>query len=88
MDAVVNILPSPDMREDLNIYNFFENNLCAQAFKVVHNKQKGPITFFRLYSGNMLKVTNLMIQFGSSTIYISLFYFLFLFKEPKIICYK
>ncbi|XKL64557.1 hypothetical protein PGB90_004643 [Kerria lacca] len=61
MDAVVNILPSPDMREDLNIYNFFENNLCAQAFKVVHNKQKGPITFFRLYSGNMLKSQKLYV---------------------------
>lgn len=56
LDAVVNILPSPETRKDLDIYNVFGDNLCASAFKVVHDKQKGPITFFRIYSGSMKKV--------------------------------
>jgi elongation factor G len=25
--------------------------LCALAFKVVNDKEKGPVTFFRVYSG-------------------------------------
>lgn len=56
MDAVVDILPSPDLREDLKMYKHFNANLCARAFKVVHDKQKGPVTFFRIYSGTMKKV--------------------------------
>lgn len=56
LDAVVNILPSPGTRKDLDNYNSFGDNLCASAFKVVHEKQKGPITFFRIYSGSMKKV--------------------------------
>lgn len=56
LDAVVNILPSPGTRKDLDNYNAFGDNLCASAFKVVHEKRKGPITFFRIYSGSMKKV--------------------------------
>lgn len=56
LDAVVNILPSPGTRKDLDIYDAFGDNLCASAFKVVHDKQKGLVTFFRIYSGSMKKV--------------------------------
>jgi len=54
MDSVILYLPSPNVKQ-LNLYRCFENNLAARVFKIVHDKQKGPITFFRIYSGNMTK---------------------------------
>ncbi|XP_029673570.1 ribosome-releasing factor 2, mitochondrial isoform X2 [Formica exsecta] len=55
MDSVILYLPSPAIVKDLNPYRYFENNLAARVFKIVHDKQRGPITFFRIYSGNMRK---------------------------------
>lgn len=51
MDSVILYLPSPDERNEQ--YSCFEDNLCARAFKVVHNHQRGPLVFFRVYSGKM-----------------------------------
>ncbi|XP_072745297.1 ribosome-releasing factor 2, mitochondrial [Anoplolepis gracilipes] len=55
MDSVILYLPSPQNVKDLNPYKYFENKLAARVFKIVHDKQRGPITFFRIYSGNMKK---------------------------------
>lgn len=53
MDAVILYLPSPlDVNQQFKI---FENSLCARAFKVIHDKQKGPLVFFRIYSGQFIK---------------------------------
>ncbi|CAK9814918.1 Ribosome-releasing factor 2, mitochondrial [Anthophora quadrimaculata] len=57
MDSILLYLPSPNDSKYSSLYNCFSNNVCARAFKVVHDKQKGPITFFRLYSGNLEKGT-------------------------------
>lgn len=57
MNAVVNFLPNPNER----VYPFVEyynDSLCALAFKTVHDKQRGALTFLRLYSG--------IIESGSS----------------------
>ena len=38
-----------------------KGNLCALAFKVVNDKEKGPVTFFRVYQGvlkNRAKLKN------------------------------
>lgn len=38
-----------------------KGKLCALAFKVVNDKEKGPVTFFRVYQGslkNRAKVKN------------------------------
>lgn len=32
---------------------WYKDDLCALAFKVVHDKQRGPLVFVRIYSGNM-----------------------------------
>lgn len=32
---------------------WYKNDLCALAFKVVHDKQRGPLVFVRIYSGTM-----------------------------------
>ena len=32
---------------------WYKDDLCALAFKVVHDKQRGPLVFLRIYSGTM-----------------------------------
>jgi elongation factor G len=49
MDSVILYLPSPNQRN--KHFTSFDENLCARAFKVRHDKQKGPLTFFRIYNG-------------------------------------
>lgn len=55
MDAVILYLPSPDRHRKANLYNCFDDNFCARAFKVIHDKQRGPITFLRVYRGKLGK---------------------------------
>jgi elongation factor G len=54
MDAVINFLPSPSERNK-HLVNCFGSNLCARAFKVIHDDEKGPVTFFRIFSGKFSK---------------------------------
>ncbi|PSN38358.1 Ribosome-releasing factor 2 [Blattella germanica] len=54
MDAVIDFLPAPDERNQ-ELSHSFGSDLCARAFKVVHDRQRGPITFFRLFSGKFTK---------------------------------
>ncbi|KAF2895288.1 hypothetical protein ILUMI_10884 [Ignelater luminosus] len=49
MDSVILYLPSPNERN--NHFKCFKDALCARAFKIIHDKQKGPLVFFRIYSG-------------------------------------
>ncbi|XP_045461171.1 ribosome-releasing factor 2, mitochondrial [Harmonia axyridis] len=53
MDAIILYLPSPRKRNEYHKY--FEDNLCAKAFKILHNKQKGTLVFVRVYNGNIKK---------------------------------
>lgn len=55
MDAVILYLPSPSNNDKTKIYNCFEDNFSARVFKIVHDKQRGPITFFRVFTGQLLK---------------------------------
>ncbi|XP_050543256.1 ribosome-releasing factor 2, mitochondrial [Daktulosphaira vitifoliae] len=55
MDCIVNFLPSPNERITLDIFKVFGSSMSARAFKVVNEKQKGPITFLRMYSGKLEK---------------------------------
>ncbi|XP_067838814.1 ribosome-releasing factor 2, mitochondrial [Heptranchias perlo] len=52
MDAITMYLPAPNecQRDFIRCYG---DDLCALAFKVVHNKQRGPLVFVRIYSGTM-----------------------------------
>ena len=52
LDAVVSFLPSPTEREH-HFVDYYSGELSALAFKIVHDKQKGPMTFLRLYSGSL-----------------------------------
>ncbi|XP_023559427.1 ribosome-releasing factor 2, mitochondrial isoform X2 [Octodon degus] len=53
LDAVTMYLPSPEER-NYDFLQWYNGDLCALAFKVLHDKQRGPLVFIRIYSG-MLK---------------------------------
>ncbi|XP_050420605.1 ribosome-releasing factor 2, mitochondrial [Adelges cooleyi] len=55
MDSIVNYLPSPIERHNLDVFKAFGSSLSARVFKIVHEKQKGPVTFLRIYSGELEK---------------------------------
>ncbi|XP_015585410.1 ribosome-releasing factor 2, mitochondrial [Cephus cinctus] len=55
MDSVILYLPSPDENKYTKEYECFENNLSARAFKIIHDKQRGPVTFLRIYTGKFTK---------------------------------
>ncbi|KAJ8674304.1 hypothetical protein QAD02_005566 [Eretmocerus hayati] len=55
MDGVILYLPTPDHNQFSKMYECFEDDLSARAFKILHDKQRGPITFFRIYTGQMKK---------------------------------
>eukprot|EP00058_Branchiostoma_floridae_P016050 XP_002601538.1 hypothetical protein BRAFLDRAFT_127730 [Branchiostoma floridae] len=38
---------------DAIIRQLYEDSLCAYAFKITHHKQRGPLTFLRIYSGTI-----------------------------------
>lgn len=56
MDGILDYLPSPNERTTLDPFKCFGSSMSARAFKIVHEKQKGPVTFLRLYSGTLEKV--------------------------------
>lgn len=53
MDAVILYLPSPKSRNE--VFSTFGHHLCAKAFKVIHDKQKGPLVFLRIYNDKIKK---------------------------------
>nr|XP_037876225.1 ribosome-releasing factor 2, mitochondrial isoform X2 [Bombyx mori] len=53
MDGVMSYLPSP--LEGHELYKCFGEELAGRAFKVIHDDQRGVLTFVRLYSGEMKK---------------------------------
>ncbi|XP_065836181.1 ribosome-releasing factor 2, mitochondrial-like [Oscarella lobularis] len=50
LDSVVDFLPPPPADESANEY---AEEPRALAFKVLHDKQRGPLVFLRLYSGRL-----------------------------------
>ena len=52
LDAIVNYLPSP-LEIKYEFLDYYKDDLCALAFKTVHDKQRGALTFVRLYSGHL-----------------------------------
>ncbi|XP_053984350.1 ribosome-releasing factor 2, mitochondrial [Hylaeus volcanicus] len=57
MDSILLYLPAPDQNKYMKYYDSFGKHLSARAFKVVHDNQKGAITFFRIYTGSIKKGT-------------------------------
>jgi len=63
LDGIIKYIPSPEQKpfeftqgingEKSQRFPSNKDKLCALAFKVVNDKEKGPVTFFRVYSGVM-----------------------------------
>ena len=52
LDGIISYLPSPK-DVSLDFVKYYGSELCAFAFKTIHDKQMKPITFFRIYSGTL-----------------------------------
>ncbi|XP_007973509.3 ribosome-releasing factor 2, mitochondrial isoform X2 [Chlorocebus sabaeus] len=52
LDAVTVYLPSP-VERNYEFLQWYKDDLCALAFKVLHDKQRGPLVFMRIYSGTI-----------------------------------
>ncbi|XP_075037923.1 ribosome-releasing factor 2, mitochondrial isoform X2 [Mixophyes fleayi] len=52
LDAISLYLPSPDDSSH-GFMSWYKDDLCALAFKVLHDRQRGPMVFVRIYSGTM-----------------------------------
>lgn len=52
LDAITMYLPSPEER-NYEFLQWYKGDLCALAFKVLHDKQRGPLVFMRIYSGTI-----------------------------------
>ncbi|XP_053148611.1 ribosome-releasing factor 2, mitochondrial [Hemicordylus capensis] len=52
LDAITMYLPAADECSH-DFLQWYEGDLCALAFKVLHDKQRGPLVFLRIYSGTM-----------------------------------
>ncbi|XP_066469997.1 ribosome-releasing factor 2, mitochondrial [Tiliqua scincoides] len=52
LDAISMYLPAPDECH-YDFMKWYKDDLCALAFKVLHDKQRGPLVFLRIYSGIM-----------------------------------
>ncbi|XP_074851531.1 ribosome-releasing factor 2, mitochondrial [Carettochelys insculpta] len=52
LDAITMYLPAPDERS-YDFLPWYKDDLCALAFKVLHDKQRGPLVFIRIYSGTV-----------------------------------
>uniref|UniRef100_A0A3Q4ANY2 Tr-type G domain-containing protein n=1 Tax=Mola mola TaxID=94237 RepID=A0A3Q4ANY2_MOLML len=52
LDAIAAYLPAPSERHH-DLVQWYKDDLCALAFKVVHDRQRGPLVFLRIYSGTL-----------------------------------
>uniref|UniRef100_A0A8C0EEN9 Elongation factor G2 n=1 Tax=Bubo bubo TaxID=30461 RepID=A0A8C0EEN9_BUBBB len=52
LDAITMYLPAPNERS-YEFLQWYEDDLCALAFKVLHDKCRGPLVFVRVYSGSL-----------------------------------
>lgn len=57
LDAIVSYLPCPS---DIQypFLNYYGKHLCALAFKIVHSKHRGALTYVRIYGGALKVGTN------------------------------
>ncbi|XP_034094815.1 ribosome-releasing factor 2, mitochondrial [Gymnodraco acuticeps] len=84
LDAITAYLPAPNERHH-DLVRWYKDDLCALAFKVLHDKQRGPLVFLRIYSGTLKpqsavhninrnsveRISRLMVPFADQNVEIS-----------------
>lgn len=80
MDGVLDYLPSPNDRKTLDPFKYFGTSMSARVFKIVHEKQKGPVTYLRLYSGILekVKINSFISKFSTINYYVFIYSIQFL----------
>ncbi|XP_069118517.1 ribosome-releasing factor 2, mitochondrial-like isoform X2 [Argopecten irradians] len=58
IDSICLYLPNPSDRS-FDFTKFYGNDLCALVFKIIHHKERGTLTFLRIYNGNIKARTNI-----------------------------
>ncbi|KAH8264072.1 hypothetical protein KR038_002205 [Drosophila bunnanda] len=66
MDAVNNYLPAPEERNQ--IYDCFGTEVAAKVFKIVHDKQRGPLTLMRILRGEIKRGMRLISARGQAEV--------------------
>ncbi|KAH8381305.1 hypothetical protein KR093_002532 [Drosophila rubida] len=66
MDAINDYLPNPE--ECNQIYECFGNDLAGKVFKIVHDKQRGPLTLVRLIRGELKRGMRLTCSSGQAEV--------------------
>uniref|UniRef100_A0A0B7A8G0 Tr-type G domain-containing protein n=1 Tax=Arion vulgaris TaxID=1028688 RepID=A0A0B7A8G0_9EUPU len=60
LDAITLYLPSP-LDINYGFAKYYGSHLCALAFKVTHDVQRGPLAFVRIYSGVLKSGAQILI---------------------------
>ncbi|XP_017141157.1 ribosome-releasing factor 2, mitochondrial isoform X1 [Drosophila miranda] len=66
MDAVNAYLPAPEERNQ--IYDCFGNEVAGKVFKIVHDKQRGPLTLVRILRGEIKRGMRLICSRGQAEV--------------------
>ncbi|KAH8288516.1 hypothetical protein KR054_004381 [Drosophila jambulina] len=66
MDAVNAYLPAPEERNQ--IYDCFGTEVAAKVFKIVHDKQRGPLTLLRILRGEIKRGMRLISARGQAAV--------------------
>ncbi|KAH8306070.1 hypothetical protein KR018_000144 [Drosophila ironensis] len=66
MDAVNDYLPAPEERNQ--VYDCFGTEVAGKVFKIVHDKQRGPLTLVRILRGEIKKGMRLISARGQAEV--------------------
>lgn len=64
LDAVLNFLPAPFERN--KIYDCFGSDFVGKVFKVMHDKQRGPLSLVRVHRGSLKKNSRVTTSKGGT----------------------
>lgn len=64
LDSVLNFFPAPNERNQL--YDCFGDEFVGKVFKVIHDKQRGPLSLVRTYRGNLKKNSRVVTSKGGA----------------------
>ncbi|XP_067615122.1 ribosome-releasing factor 2, mitochondrial [Eurosta solidaginis] len=71
MDAVIDYLPAPYERNQL--YDCFGADFVGKVFKIVHDKQRGPLTLVRVFRGELKKGSRVITTRNSAEVVSKIF---------------
>lgn len=68
LDAIVRYLPTPLQSAERHLSELSGSLLLARCFKIIHDKQRGAVALFRIYSGQLSKVSAPILKLNLSLV--------------------